>query len=83
MKMKNTVKMVAVAVLLLPLMACQPKSQPVEHEKTIPCYDGSGNFVKWDDDCEDDKLYSTPRPKVTSGGLRTSGPLKPSPRKTR
>lgn len=75
--MKSTVKALMVVALLVPLAACQPEGEPVEHEKTIACYDGSGNFVKWDDDCEDDKLYSTPRPKVTSGGLRTSGPIKP------
>lgn len=80
--MNGAVKAVAVAVLLLPLVACQPKSQPVPRDRTTPCYDGSGNFVKWDKECGPG-LYPTPRPKVTSGGLRTASQVKPSTSKRR
>lgn len=32
----------------------------VDHEKLIACYDKSGRFVEYDDDCHDDGLFTAP-----------------------
>lgn len=53
-----------------------------EHDERgyTACYYADGKFAKYDDDCEDDGLYTKrnlPKPLKTSGGLKTSGPIKP------
>lgn len=85
-------KLVTAAVAGVVFLAGCAKSAPVDDteypEYYVACYRGE-KFVKMDDDCHDDGLTVGPRPthiKVkpsfkpapTSGGMKTSGPLKPA-----
>lgn len=83
-----TVTAVAAGVVLgvALLLACNGSNgsdAPVDDTETVevgvPCYKGD-KFIKWDDDCADDGLTIGPAPVRTSGGMQTSGPLKPAPK---
>lgn len=61
------------------LVACNGQRVDDTDEVNIACYTKEGRFVKWDDDCYDDGLFTAP-----PGGLRTYSVSKPSsPRPSR
>ncbi|HSJ75660.1 MAG TPA: hypothetical protein VK899_05680 [Gemmatimonadales bacterium] len=85
-------KLVTAAAVALIFLAGCAKSTPVDRteypEYYVACYKGE-KFVKMDDDCHDDGLTVGPRPtwvkvkpsfkpQPTSGGMKTTGPLKPA-----
>lgn len=93
-----TMGAIAVAVAAMSLaVACNGSSgsdAPVDDTEAVevgfPCYTQDGAFVRWDDDCHDDRdakgrplVVGPPPPVKTSGGLKTAGPVKPSPRSSR
>lgn len=87
---------VAVAAVLL-VVACNgstggdaPADDTETMEVGVPCYTQDGAFVRWDDDCRDDKdskgrplVVGPPKSVKTSGGMKTAGPAKPSSRSSR
>lgn len=73
--MKKLMVAAAAGLLAASLAACAQRDGSVDvdvDEYRYSCHDKDGKFVKLDDDCHDDKLFTAPPKPVPYGGFRPS-----------